>query len=192
MDLLRAVLFILPAYFANATPVIFGGGAPADFGRKFSDGRRILGDGKTWRGLFAGIFFGTLAAVVIGYLVPNWIETLSILKCYGPVDVHVQCPMPFTREEGAVLFGFLGFLLSCGAMFGDLLGSFIKRRMGAAPGHPSLVLDQLMFLVFAVAFAWPVRAVGADEFVFLAVLTYALHVLANVVANRLGLKKVPW
>ncbi|MEW6328556.1 MAG: CDP-2,3-bis-(O-geranylgeranyl)-sn-glycerol synthase [Candidatus Micrarchaeota archaeon] len=191
MDILRAILFILPAYFANATPVIFGGGAPVDFGKKFSDGRRVLGDGKTWRGLFAGIFFGTLVAVVIGYCIPDVVGYAFFASRLPRTEMGSGIP-PLSGESGAVLFGILGFLLSCGAMFGDLLGSFVKRRMGAAPGQPSFALDQLMFLVFAVAFAWPLRAVGLDEFVFLVVLTYALHVLMNLLANRLGLKKVPW
>ena len=38
-----AIWFILPAYFANAAPVVLGGGPPLDMGKKFLDGRRILG-----------------------------------------------------------------------------------------------------------------------------------------------------
>jgi len=39
----EAIWFFLPAYFANATPVVLGGGTPIDLGRNFLDGRRILG-----------------------------------------------------------------------------------------------------------------------------------------------------
>lgn len=46
MDVAQLLLFILPAYIANATPVLFGGGMPVDFRRKFIDGERLLGDGK--------------------------------------------------------------------------------------------------------------------------------------------------
>jgi CDP-diglyceride synthetase len=42
---LLAFWFILPAYAANASPVVFGGGKPIDGGRKFFDGRPIFG---TW------------------------------------------------------------------------------------------------------------------------------------------------
>ena len=50
----------LPAWIANATPVIFGGGRPIDGGRFMRDGHRILGDGKTIRGFIVGVFFGIL------------------------------------------------------------------------------------------------------------------------------------
>jgi len=44
-DLLWLIIFILPAYFANSSPVILGGGAPIDLGRKAWDKKRIFGDG---------------------------------------------------------------------------------------------------------------------------------------------------
>jgi len=56
----EAIWFFLPAYFANATPVVLGGGTPIDLGRNFLDGRRILGDGKTFRGFFLALAVGTL------------------------------------------------------------------------------------------------------------------------------------
>ncbi|MCX6776067.1 MAG: CDP-archaeol synthase, partial [Candidatus Micrarchaeota archaeon] len=82
-----------------------------------------------------------------------------------------------------------------GTMLGDLAGSFIKRRMGIKRGHPSLVLDQLSFFLFAMLLSIPYLPDGllaVDSIVFLVVLTYLLHVLSNIVANRLGLKKGPW
>jgi CDP-2,3-bis-(O-geranylgeranyl)-sn-glycerol synthase len=161
--ILDLVLFILPAYFANATPVIFGGGTPMDFKRNFCDGRRLLGDGKTWRGFFSGILAGSAVGFVVSWAVP-W--------------------FPF----------FAGFLLSFGALFGDTAGSFIKRRMGIGRSKPSLALDQLTFLFFALLFAYPVMPAFLDAYgiAFLFSLTYVMHVLANVLAHRVGWKKVPW
>ena len=46
--LAQAFWFMLPAYVANPTAVVFGGGRPIDAGRVLRDGRRFLGDGKTW------------------------------------------------------------------------------------------------------------------------------------------------
>lgn len=80
-------------------------------------------------------------------------------------------------------------------MLGDLAGSFIKRRMRIQRGHPSLILDQLSFLLFALLFSIPYVPAGflaLYSVAFLFVLTYLLHVLTNIFANRLGLKKVPW
>jgi len=46
-----ALWFILPAYIANGTPVVLGGGPPIDGGKGLSDGYRIFDDvadtGKT-------------------------------------------------------------------------------------------------------------------------------------------------
>jgi CDP-diglyceride synthetase len=44
-------------------------GAPIDAGMKLADGRRVLGDHKTWRGLIAGVLTCALAAALLGYSV---------------------------------------------------------------------------------------------------------------------------
>ncbi|MFH1448069.1 MAG: CDP-2,3-bis-(O-geranylgeranyl)-sn-glycerol synthase [Candidatus Micrarchaeota archaeon] len=155
--LLDLLAFIAPAYLANASPVILGGGVHMDFGRKLRDGKRILGDGKTWRGFFLGILAGTTCGFILG-------------------------------------FPILGFLLSFGTLVGDTIGSFIKRRMDIGRGKQSVVLDQLTFLLVALAFAYPYLPAYVDGYgvLFLIVLTYFMHVFSNVLAHRLGLKKVPW
>ena len=58
--ILQAFWLILPAYIANGSAVLVGGGTPIDFGKTWRDGKRILGDGKTWRGLFAGAILGMI------------------------------------------------------------------------------------------------------------------------------------
>jgi CDP-2,3-bis-(O-geranylgeranyl)-sn-glycerol synthase len=61
---LDALYHYLPAYFANATPVIINGGGPVDFGAKWLDGKPFLGDHKTIVGTASGI----LAGIIIGAL----------------------------------------------------------------------------------------------------------------------------
>ena len=161
-DALWLILFILPAYFANSSPVIFGGGAPMDFGRKAWDGKRCLGDGKTWRGFVAGVGIGTLAG-------------LSLSNIFGDPR-----------------FAILGFALSFGALSGDALGSFLKRRLGMKRGSPMFAMDQLPFLFVALAFGSMVYLPSLEGLAFLTLLTYLLHVSTNFLANRVGLKKVPW
>ena len=162
-DIILLLLFILPAYFANSSPVIFGGGTPVDFGRNAWDRRRIFGDGKTWRGLLAGLACGSLVGIIESFSLP---PTFNYLL--------------------------LGFLLSLGTMLGDLFGSFLKRRLGLGRGHPGFAIDQLPFLFFALAFASPLYLPSREGILLLIVLTYILHVSTNFIANRLGLKKVPW
>lgn len=178
MDILQmmvqAILFILPSYFANSIPVLLGGGAAIDGGRKLADGGRVFGDGKTVRGFFAGI----LAALLIGSLQAVFLPGTA-WDIYG---------------GNSATYVYAGLLLGVGTMIGDLAGSFIKRRQGVARGKQSVILDQLTFLIVALAFAYPVasRLITVEAIVFLAILTYFAHVSANVIAHRWGLKKVPW
>jgi CDP-2,3-bis-(O-geranylgeranyl)-sn-glycerol synthase len=59
-----ALKFIFPAYCANATPVLAGGGTRMDFGKNFYDGKRIFGDNKTFRGFFFGLAIGILVGLM--------------------------------------------------------------------------------------------------------------------------------
>lgn len=47
LTVLQALYYILPAYFANSVPTIFGGGSQIDLGRNFTDGRPLFGSHKT-------------------------------------------------------------------------------------------------------------------------------------------------
>lgn len=87
----------------------------------------------------------------------------------------------------------VGILLSIGAMSGDLLGSFVKRRIGSKEGSQIILLDQYPFLVLALLLAYPLgRTPGIYGILFLVVLTGVLHVLTNFSAYKMRLKKVPW
>ncbi|MGA2876843.1 MAG: CDP-archaeol synthase, partial [Nitrososphaerales archaeon] len=59
-----ALKFIFPAYCANATPVLAGGGIKMDFGKNFMDGKRIFGNNKTFRGFFFGLAIGILVGAM--------------------------------------------------------------------------------------------------------------------------------
>lgn len=59
----QALIFIFPAYCANAAPVLVGGGTKMDFGKNFFDGKRIFGDNKTFRGFFFGLAIGMLVGL---------------------------------------------------------------------------------------------------------------------------------
>ena len=175
MNLLALLILVFPAYIANSSPVLLGGGPPIDFRRKLRDGRRIFGDGKTWRGLVGGIAAGTVAGVFIGML--------TIGTPYALYGSHM----------GAYVNA--GFIASCGAMLGDLAGSFTKRRTGMKPGKPYLLLDQLPFIIFALLFLAAfglLPALTILNWALILAMTLVLHSLMNWIANRLGWKKVPW
>ena len=165
------IIFILPAYVANAVPVLLGGGIPLDLKRNcMLDGRRLLGDSKTVRGFVAGIAGGVIAAALIA----------------------LCCPLEFFSDAKTQFIA--GIALSFGTMIGDAFGSFIKRRLKVPAGKP-FMLDNVFFLIIALIFAYPFTSSEVYQpipIAFLLILTFILHPLTNFIANKAGLKKVPW
>jgi CDP-2,3-bis-(O-geranylgeranyl)-sn-glycerol synthase len=161
--IVEALKFIFPAYCANAAPVLAGGGLSMDFGRNFLDGRRILGKNKTFKGFFFGWSIGILVGLVEGLV-------------FGFV--------PYT-----VLFIVLTPL---GALFGDLVGAFIKRRLNIAPGGLLPVLDQVDFVIGAILFSLPLSIVSFELAVAVIIITPPIHLFTNFLAFKLRLKNNPW
>jgi CDP-2,3-bis-(O-geranylgeranyl)-sn-glycerol synthase len=172
-----ALWVMLPAYVPNNAAVVFGGGPPIDGGRTLG-GRRLLGDGKTWRGTAAGVAAGVLLA-------------LGLDAVGGPVGDVLGVPLPRFPLPAAV--GLAG-----GAMLGDVAASFLKRRTGRERGAAAPGLDQLDFVVGALGLslvlapAWTLATVTLPVLVVVAVATPLLHVATNAGAYVLGLKAEPW
>ena len=181
------VLWVLtPTFIANATATLPGGrGPPMDFGRNWPwDGRRILGTSKTW----SGFLFGTLFAMPFG-LFMAWLyliapPSLQVVPTFGP---SVLGAVPVV------------LLLGGGALVGDALGSFVKRRLDRASGARTLLLDQLPFVLVPVLLGllfFPATFVPAfwnwEGVIWLAIFTLGFHAAFNWIGYMLGLKKVPW
>jgi CDP-2,3-bis-(O-geranylgeranyl)-sn-glycerol synthase len=163
---IEALKFMFPAYCANAVPVITGGGYPMDFGKKFFDGKPIFGKNKTFRGFFCGLIVGT----VVGYL----------------ESIFLNYP-----SQGSCLM--FGLLSSLGALFGDLGGAFLKRRLGMAPGDLLPIIDQVDFMVGAILFSLFCPSILSLELVIVVlIITPPIHLVTNFVAYKLGLKNNPW
>ena len=154
--LLETIYMFLPAYIANATPVVLGGGGSLDGGKLWIDGEPILGDHKTVRGTISGLAAGFLVGLLQG----------------EPVT---------------------GALLSVGAIGGDLVVSFVKRRLKLKPGAMFPLADQMDFIVFAVLLLTLFQmAPSWDRIAAILVATLPIHYLTNVVAWVLKLKSNPW
>lgn len=168
--MLELLIFLIPIYVANSSPVVLGGGPPLDFGITLQDGRRLFGKSKTLRGFAGGVLAGTLA---------GGITTLI----YN---------LPFFPDQTTQFIA--AFLLSLGTLSGDALGSFLKRRLALDSGM-QFMPDTFIFLIVALIFVLPVAnstLFGPFNLAFLFMLTIILHPLTNLLANRAGLKKVPW
>jgi CDP-2,3-bis-(O-geranylgeranyl)-sn-glycerol synthase len=86
----------------------------------------------------------------------------------------------------------LAFLASLGALLGDMIGAFVKRRLGIKPGGLFPVLDQLDFVVGAAVLASLVLDVSLGTAVIVLLVTPPIHLLANLGAYLLGLKSTYW
>ncbi|MBN2127719.1 MAG: CDP-2,3-bis-(O-geranylgeranyl)-sn-glycerol synthase [Candidatus Diapherotrites archaeon] len=168
LNLIHILLYIMPFYVANSTAMLFGGKTPLDLGKMLSDGKRLLGDGKTFKGTLAGLFLGLLTSLVIAGLFPSY--TAELTSSY-------------------VL---LGFLVSFGALLGDITASFFKRRSRIERGTEVLLLDQLDFVFGALIVGSFIYIPSFYEILFISILTLFVHKASNWIAFKFKLKKVPW
>jgi len=180
---LAGLLLFLPALIPNSAAVLFGGGTPVDFNRTWR-GKRLLGDGKTWRGLFGGVGTGILVGLVL-------IGLGSVLGSPAILDYG-----PFPESVGVVA------CLAAGSLLGDMVGAFIKRRLGMARGQKAPVLDQYDFMTGALLLtllffpSWVAATYWNGEAIvgLLALLIFVplLHRTVNIVGYKMGKKKEPW
>jgi len=176
-----ALWFFLPAFLANPSAVLFGGGMPIDLGRTLADGERVFGDGKTWRGLAGGVAGGA----VVGLALSTLAGLITPSGSFGP--------------PGTALLA--SALLASGALLGDLCGAFVKRRLHRPRGAKAPGLDQYDFVLGALGAiallpAWSVPRFFAGDgllgLLAIIVITPALHRAVNILGYRMGRKHEPW
>jgi len=186
--IIQALWIVIPAYIANASALLVGGGTPIDFGKKWKDGRRILGDGKTWYGLIAGAFLGIVGGfgISIVAIYANNSEEFNFLGLSDFGRFPIMIPI-----IASICFG---------ALFGDIIASFFKRRVGKERGQDWIPFDQLDFILGVLFFCFIVSSfinlVGLSDYnwflksltiwhvLTLVVLTPFFHIFANFVHSK--------
>jgi len=163
----RIALYLVPLYITNASALLFGGKHPLDFDKKLL-GKPIFGRGKTIEGTLSGFAVGVLSVFLITLFFGKY--TLLLYHNYLLV----------------------GILLCAGAMGGDVLGSFIKRRSGIPRGGRVFLLDQLDFVFGGIALSYWLVIPTPLEATLIIVITLLAHCLANYAAFKLKMKSVPW
>lgn len=150
-------------------------GKPVDFDRKFM-GKPLFGDHKTWRGVVCGILLGILVVWIQVWLYrfPDMQEISTIIR-YDRPDIWM-----------------FSFLISAGAVFGDLLFAFIKRRSNIAPGGMFMPFDQTNYVIGAAIFLTPFMGFNIMVWTTLFIATFLLHVVFNRIGYLLGLHKNKW
>ena len=186
MDLIllifQSIYFIVPAYFANMAPVIAKKlkilpeiNKPIDMNIKFEDGKPLLGKNKTYRGFLVAILMGILLAFIQKLLYGiNFFKSISI-----------------TNYNGWLL---IGFLLGLGAISGDSIKSFFKRRIDIKPGKKFIPFDQTDFIIGAYLFTYPFyyNIISWQMILTSILISFFLHIIVNHIAFYLKIRKEKW
>jgi len=163
----KILLILIPLYIANSTAMLLGGKTRIDLNTDFIDKKPLFGEGKTVKGTFFGILAGIVAVLIVNF-------------CF-------QGNTPIIPQ-----YLWYGSLLAIGAITGDLLGSFIKRRCGIERGKPVFLLDQLDFVVIGILLGSRICVISIELFVLICLITLVAHKTSNFIAFKFKLKKVPW
>ena len=175
IEFVKSLLIIFPAYAANGFPPLARGKRSIDFKKNWFDKNRIFGDGKTIEGFGFGLFAGFLIGALEAYLYPD-------LNAYA---MHYGVTLPLITL-------FIGFMIAFGALFGDLAGSFIKRRLGLKRGSDVPLLDQWNFIIGATLFAYWFTDIKIWMFLIMLLITPIFHRIANIIAHKIKVKREPW
>ena len=173
---IKTAYTILPSVGANVAPILMKDipflKYPMDFNKSIG-GERILGDHKTFRGLFFGILFAIIL-VTIQYFIRLFFNTNWLL--YEPYF-----------NDNYIRYLLIGAGMGFGAILGDSVKSFFKRRLNIKPGKPFIPWDQIDcalggLLVGRIFWAYEI------EFAITTILiTFCLHIIIRHIAALLGL-----
>jgi len=166
MNIMLVFYLMIPAYLANMAPALIGRyfpRIPMDFG--LSLGKvRIFGDNKTWAGFVSGV----VVAVIVGFI---------LSKIYWPFDFSAV---------------YWSGLVGLGAMAGDAVKSFFKRRVNIKPGQSWIPFDQVDFTIGALILGSFVFFPGWLYAILVVVISAVGHILINHLGYYLGTQKNKW
>lgn len=166
MVILESLYFFLPAYFANMSPVLFRW---LPFDKPIS--KKLFGKNKTWRGLVIAVIIGTLVFYLQKTAYQLGFTQLALID-YSDFSLM------------------LGFLLGLGAISGDLVKSYYKRKSGIKPGKLWPFWDQIDFVFGALLFSFFVYVPAAEVAVVLILASPLLHIATNYIGYFLGIRDV--
>jgi hypothetical protein len=137
-------------------------------------GRRVFGDNKTWRGALFMISGPALAALAL----TRWPAFRDAL----PGDVADAAPLLW------------GALVGLGVVVGELPNSFLKRRLGIAPGTQRrtpggmalVLLDQADLVPGVWLCLAPVYVLGLGTVAVAFVAVTIVHLVINVIGHAIG------
>jgi len=177
-EIFFSLWFLLPIGIANIAPII----ATKIFGKKFSfpldfnlkvNNKKMLGENKTIRGLFAGIIAGIVTVFLQKYLFLNFPDLHNILKVnYSEIN-------PFI----------LGSLCGLGALGGDAFESFLKRQANIKPGKSWFPFDQSDYAAGGILLTFLYVRLDFISYFLIFIFLFLLHPLFNIIGFLLRLKR---
>ena len=176
--LLQPMWFFFPAGLANIAASVSKkvplSDVPVDLDNKFL-GQPLFGSHKTYRGMFFGVLVGIftfyIQQIVYKY---QFIQEISL----------------FNYDEASPA---IGLALGFGAVFGDLIKSFFKRRNGIAPGKPWTPFDQIDWILGAALLTLPFINVSVSG-LFLGIaliLAFFFHLIFKRIGYWMGIESAP-
>jgi CDP-2,3-bis-(O-geranylgeranyl)-sn-glycerol synthase len=150
---------LLPVLAAHV-PLLKRWNTLMDFGRSWQ-GRRLLGDHKTWRGFLAGWLGGSI-----------WAWTQSILYQHSTFIQGIY-PAGFNSD----VFIWVGIVVSLGAVFGDAVGSFAKRQLDIPSGESWFPWDQLDFIFGGLLLSLLVVRLPWQQYLIIPAVWLCIHLL---------------
>lgn len=170
--ILFAILFFLPAGVANTTPPVANKipglknwKTPMDLGLSFG-GKRLLGPNKSWRGLVSGVVAAGLTAWLLYPMLGDQVSS---------------------SPEHFIIGAALGF----GALLGDAVESFFKRRQGIKSGEAWIGFDQLDYVIGSILFSLLFIRLPLADYLVVIAFYFVGHLVITYFGYRLHFKDKP-
>ena len=164
--ILQALYFFLPAYVANMMPV---------FVRKVPFLQnpvwaKYLGPNKTWRGVVAATLAGGIVFLIQQVLYRSGFDSLAFID-YADIPIY------------------FGLLMGFGAIMGDLVKSYYKRKEGIPAGEHWVPFDQMDFAIGGLIGACLLYVPPVEVTVVILLVSPLLHLLVNYVGYMMKVRK---
>lgn len=162
--IIKALWLFLPAGIANLVPPLV---KKIDF-LDLPINSKLFGKHKTYR----GFLFGLLAAILTTWIQQQADSSYNLINYDGQVVT-------------------IGFLMGFGALFGDLVKSYFKRRFNIKPGQSWLFFDQTDWIISAILFSLPL-GVFEYQIYLTGLISYGFaHIIVNYLGYLLKINKQP-
>lgn len=174
------IYFYLPGAAANVgaviakfIPIFKSITMPIDFGIALR-GKRLIGDHKTIGNATFGILFGV---------------SVGLIKYFGLDKIfsnYLFLDLTFLKSV------FLFFLLSFGAVAGDLIKSVVKRQINISAHAPWIPFDEIDHTIASLLLVKIFFDISWSTIITTVAIMAILHFVSNLIGFRLKIKNVPY